>query len=431
MTTILEAAGRPGAIAPATPLPAIARTARVELGRAPLPPIDRPHAELTILDVTKWFGETSGGVRTYLTEKARYVSEREGLRQVLVVPGPFDGYALGDGVRTYRLQGPRIPTQTAYRFLFATRSTRRIVEHERPDVIEVGSPFFVPWVTAIAARRLQAPMVAFHHTSLAGLPASLAMPEPFARLARAGAAGYLRRLNRLFRTTMVASDYAAGELRRMGIERVSRVALGVDLAHFHPVRRAARDHTRRRFGLPVDRPVALYIGRLAPEKSLEVVLDAWSEVARQSGARLVIVGAGASERALRARMRAQSGDADVTWLPFVADREMVARLHACADVYVSPGAVETFGLSALEALASGVPVVSAAHGGGWELVQQSKAGVGYEPGSSGDATRALLDALTSDGGVRGALGRAYAEREHGWNTVLDRLFAVYREVLHR
>ena len=72
MTTILEAAGRPGAIAPATPLPAIARTARVELGRAPLPPIDRPHAELTILDVTKWFGETSGGVRTYLTEKARY-----------------------------------------------------------------------------------------------------------------------------------------------------------------------------------------------------------------------------------------------------------------------------------------------------------------------------------------------------------------------
>ena len=124
-------------------------------------------------------------------------------------------------------------------------------------------------------------------------------------------------------------------------------------------------------------------------------------------------------------------DADVTWLPFVADREMVARLHACADVYVSPGAVETFGLSALEALASGVPVVSAAHGGGWELVQRSKAGVGYEPGSSGDATRALLDALTPDGGVRGALGRAYAEREHGWNTVLDRLFAVYREVLHR
>jgi alpha-1,6-mannosyltransferase len=348
-------------------------------------------------------------VRTYLTEKARYVSECATLRGVLVVPGPFDGYALGDGVRTYRLHGPRIPTQTAYRFLFATRSTRRIVEHERPDLIEVGSPFFVPWVTALASRRVRTPMVAFHHTSLAGVPTSLAMRSGTRALSLLLAGAYLRRLNRLFRTTIVASDYAAGELQRLGIERTSRVSLGVDLEHFHPRRREWRDRTRRRFGLPTDRPLVLYIGRLAPEKSLEVVLDAWRAVSRQTGARLVIAGAG----------------------PYVGEREMVARLHACADVYVSPGPVETFGLSTLEAMASGVPVVTAAHGGAWELVQRSQAGVGYEPGNAGDAARALTAMLTGDGPALGALGRAYAEREHGWHTVFDRLFAVYREVLQR
>lgn len=110
---------------------------------------------------------------------------------------------------------------------------------------------------------------------------------------------------------------------------------------------------------------------------------------------------------------------------------MVARLHACADVYVSPGAVETFGLSTLEAMASGVPVVTAAHGGGWELVQRSHAGLGHEPGNAGDAARALTAMLTGDGPAHGALGRAYAEREHAWYTVFDRLFAVYREVLQR
>lgn len=411
----------------AASLPVVARTARVELGGAPLPPNDRPTAALTVLDITKWFGETSGGVRTYLTEKARYVSERATLRQVLVVPGPFDGYALGDGVRTYRLHGPRIPTQTAYRFLFATRSTRRIVEHERPDLIEVGSPFFVPWVTALASRRVRTPMVAFHHTSLTGVPTLLAKHPGARRPGELLAGAYLRRLNRLFRTTIVASDYAAGELQRLGIVRTSRVSLGVDLEHFHPRRRDARERTRRRFGLPIDRPLVLYIGRLAPEKALEVVLDAWPVVSRQTGARLVIAGAGASERALRAR----ASDADVTWLPYVGEREMVARLHACADVYVSPGPVETFGLSMLEAMASGVPVVTAAHGGGWELVQRSHAGVGYEPGDPGDAARALTELLAGDGPARGALGRAYAEREHGWHTVFDRLFAVYREVLQQ
>lgn len=436
MTTVLEPASCRAATAPvapdlrptaAAPLPAVARTVRVELGRGALPPNDRPAANLTVLDITKWFGETSGGVRTYLTEKARYVSERATLRQVLVVPGPFDGYALGDGVRTYRLHGPRIPTQTAYRFLFATRSTRRIVEHERPDLIEVGSPFFVPWVTALASRRVRAPMVAFHHTSPAGVPTSLAMRGATRALSLLLAGSYLRRLNRLFRTTIVASDYAAGELQRLGIERTSRVSLGVDLEHFHPRRREWRDRTRRRFGLPTDRPLVLYIGRLAPEKSLEVVLDAWPSVSRQTGARLVIAGAGTSERALRAR----AGDADISWLPYVGEREMVARLHACADVYVSPGAVETFGLSALEAMASGVPVVTAAHGGGWELVQRSHAGVGYEPGHAGDAARALTAMLTGDGGAVGARGRAYAEREHGWHTIFDRLFAVYREVMQQ
>lgn len=409
------------------PIPEVSETVRADLSRAALPAIDRWTADLTVLDITKWFGETSGGVKTYLREKARYVSARETLRHVLVVPGPFDGYALGAGVRTYRLRGPRIPTQTAYRFLFATRTTRRIVRHERPDLIEVGSPFFVPWVTALAARGLGIPLVAFHHTSLAGMPQGAHAPS-WGRRARLRLTGaYLRRLNRLFATTIVASDFAAGELHQVGIDRVTRVPLGVDLAHFHPSRRDLRRATRRRFALSEDRPLVLYVGRLAPEKSLEVALDAWPAVARATGAQLVIVGAGAAERALKQRA---TGEA-VTWIPFLSDREMVARLHAAADVYLSPGAVETFGLSALEAMASGVPVVTAAQGGGWELVQRSQAGVGYEPGSPGDAARALLEVLGHDPRILGARGRAYAEREHGWSTVLDRLFDTYREVLAR
>ncbi len=418
--TVREAAPTPTVL-----LPAVAETTRLPLARASLPARDRPQATLTVLDITKWVGEGSGGVRTYLGEKARHVAAHDALRHVLVAPGPFDGVALGDGVRTYRLRGPLIPTQTAYRFLLATRTTRRVLEHERPDIIEVGSPFFVPWVTALAARRLGAPMVAFHHTSLAALPGSLALRR-MARGAWHGAVGrYLRLLNRLFRTTIVASAFAADELRRLGIERVSLVPLGVDLAQFHPSRRAARARTRHRFGLPLDRPVVLYVGRLAREKRLEVVLDGWREVERATGARLVIAGAGEEERALRLRRP----EASVTWLPFQGDRDAVARLHGAADAYLSPGETETFGLAALEAMASGVRVVTPAAGGGWELVQRADAGVGYAPGAPRDMARAVIEALGADREAMGQRGRAHAEREHGWSTVFDRLFTLYREVL--
>ncbi len=404
---------------------AIATTVRCDLARDPLPPNDRPHAALTVLDITKWFGETSGGVRTYLTEKAQYVSTRGGLRHVLVVPGPFDGHVSAPGVRTYRLRGTLIPTQTAYRFLLATRSTRRVLEHERPDVIEVGSPFFVPWVTAVATRRLRTPMIAFHHTSLSTMPRALGMGRIAGGVWQRGSGAYLRQLNRLFRVTIVASAYARSELGALGMERVAHVPLGVDLAHFHPQRTQGREQTRRRFGLPVDRPVMLYVGRLAHEKRLEVVLDGWRQVARATGALLVIVGAGDAARTLRAR----STGLDVAWLPFQGDRELVARLYGTADAYVSPGEWETFGLSALEAMATGIPVVTPASGGGFELVQRSGAGHVYEPGSASDAARAMIAALDGSTNGPGDGGRRYAEREHGWTTVFDRLFTLYREVL--
>ncbi len=284
----------------------------------------------------------------------------------------------GSGVRTYRIRGPLIPTQRAYRFLLATRTTRRVLEHERPDVIEVGSPFFVPWVTALAARGLRAPMVAFHHTSLATLPRALGLGPIGSAVWRRGSGAYLRQLNRLFRATVVASAYARDELSALGIERIAHVPLGVDLMRFHPLRREERLATRRRFALPVDRPVVLFMGRLAREKRLEVVLDAWRDVERATGALLAIVGAGDAEDALRARVERRGGGGgggrDVVWLPFQGDRDVVARLYGAADAYVSPGEWETFGLSALEAMATGIPVVTPACGGGFELVQRSGAG---------------------------------------------------------
>ncbi|MGH7534203.1 MAG: hypothetical protein ACREMG_01315, partial [Gemmatimonadales bacterium] len=89
--------------------------APLDISRIELPRRLRPAAELSVLDISEFFGETTGGVRTYLLQKAGYVQRHRSLRQVLVVPGARDSIDEAQGVRCYRLHGPPIPTQKPYR----------------------------------------------------------------------------------------------------------------------------------------------------------------------------------------------------------------------------------------------------------------------------------------------------------------------------
>jgi glycosyltransferase involved in cell wall biosynthesis len=122
----------------------------------------------------------------------------------------------------------------------------------------------------------------------------------------------------------------------------------------------------------------------------------------------------------------------VVFVPYQSNRDALADLVASADLFVAPCSHETFGLSALEALSSGVPVLSADRGGVSEQVLNSGAGALFESGSAASLADALRTLIQQDLPALGMKGRAYAEREHAWSHVFDRIFAVYRDVLaHR
>ena len=114
--------------------------------------------------------------------------------------------------------------------------------------------------------------------------------------------------------------------------------------------------------------------------------------------------------------------------PFVRDRDAVADLHAAADVYVAPGPVETFGLAALEALASSTPVLAPDAGGVTELVERSGGGRIFRAGDPGSLAEEAVALLGDDLMALGENARAYAVREHDWDAVFDRLFEVYRRL---
>jgi alpha-1,6-mannosyltransferase len=404
--------------------PAGAR-ASLDISRLELPARLRPAANLGILDITEFFGDTTGGVRTYLLQKARYVQRRAELRQAIVVPGARDEILEAGGVRCYRLHGPSVPTQKPYRFMLATRSSSRIVAHERPDLIEVGSTWCAPWLVHLATRSIDLPVVWFYHSNFPRVIAP--WPERAGRVRRGMAEfawGYVRRLGRMVRATLAPSEFVARELEQAGVERVVRVGLGVDLERFHPRRRASAAATRLRHGLPSG-PLAIYVGRLATEKEVDLLLSAWVEVRRRMGAGLVLVGDGPARR----RLQRRPGSERLHWLPFQQDRDALADLLAAADLAVAPCSIETFGLSALEALASGTPLLSADRGGVAETVARSGAGRMFASGDAGSLAEAAVRLLRDDLDGLGGLGRQYAEADHGWDAVLDRIFDVYRGIL--
>ena len=394
------------------------------LGGVPLPGRVRPSAALGVLDITEWYGDTSGGIRTYLHEKMRHVDGDPSLRQVLVVPGAEDGWQDTAGTRLYRLHGPPIPRQRPYRFMLATRSVDAIVRHERPDVIEIGSPFVVPWIVRHATRQLDVPLVCYHHTDLPGMfTPQVGRFRRVRRVVNRTLWRYLRVLDRCFVRTLVASPSAARDLAAAGIDRVTSVPLGVDLATFSPARRAHAAETRRRHALP-EGPLCGFAGRFAREKALDVVLDAWPEVERRTGARLVLIGAGP----MAARLAAHPYGPRVLFRPFQPERAALADLLAALDLYVAPGPIETFGLSAVEAMACGTPLLSVDRGGVADHVHASGAGRVYDIGEPASLAEQAVALLQGDLAALGRAASAHAVREHAWPAVFARLFAVYREL---
>jgi alpha-1,6-mannosyltransferase len=380
---------------------------------------------LTVLDITKFFGATTGGIRTYLVEKAKYVAARESHRQVVIVPARRQAVVTEGRTRWYHLPGPAIPTQAPYRFLLSSRRIREVLTAEKPEIIEVGSPYLVPWLTRRAARHLRVPLVWFYHTDFP----RIISPRPerdgsLRRMAGRLAGRYVARLAPVFDAAIGASRVAVQALAQAGFPRVERVPLGVDLDRFHPRRREHASRTRSEYGLPSG-PLAIFAGRLAREKELGLVIDAWPRVERATGATLVLVGDGPSRKYFQARARAKQ----IAWLPYETDRDRLADLLASADLYLAPGPAETFGLAALEAMASGLPVIASDRGAVRELVEDSGAGA-VNPGPSADTMgESIIRLLEGDCAALGARARNYAETHHSWTSVFDRLFSVYQRLL--
>lgn len=384
-----------------------------------------PRRPLKVLDATDFYSATaSGGVKTYLHAKSAAL-EKMDVAHVMVVPGERSARTRLGATKLYRIRGPRVPGSPAYRVMLSIRRVREVLERERPDVIEVGSPFVVPHLVRRALARRRVPLVGFYHADIVRTFAEPYVPNPAAAPLRAAARFSARRFVRdvygRMDATVAASRSVAAELTGLGVPNVHRIGLGVNLDVFRP--EAARTPLDRvALGIAPGRPVGIYVGRFCAEKRLDVLLDGHALIPPNERPHVILVGDGPHRDQLEALAARRTG---LTLLPYVRDRREVARLYAGADFYLACGPGETFGLSIAEAMACGLPVMAVKRGAAPDRVAGSGAGELYEHGRPASCADALLRIARRARPELRARARAHAEAHFNWERSFRELVELY------
>ncbi|HQS96891.1 glycosyltransferase [Novosphingobium sp. 17-62-19] len=321
-----------------------------------------PAEPMLICDLTQSYApHGGGGIGTYLREKRRYVIDQTPHRLLQIVPGPEDRI-VEDGRHIWvEVGADQVRGSPNYRFIMRTQVVREVLERFRPDLIESQCPWVLPW-TAINYRRAfpGTALVAGYHTDFPNAHIYRVGSELFGEFVGRGlrklATGYAQVTYREFDRVYTLSAMMAQVLRDYRVDHVDVLSLGVDTALFHPGRRDPA--WRGELGLAAKGPLLVYAGRIDNEKRADRLLAMFRDLPRELDAGLVMIGDGK----LRAALRDEARGMQVAFPGFMADRAALVRALASADIYVSAMADETFGISIVEAQASGLPVVGVASG---------------------------------------------------------------------
>ncbi|MFK0124375.1 glycosyltransferase family 4 protein [Streptomyces nigra] len=366
---------------------------------------------MRVVIVTESFPPDVNGVAHCALQTARHLVER-GHSPVVVAPAPAPGTRPDAPAPCPVVHVPSLPLPGYPQVRVALPSRRlaaTLAEH-RADVVHLASPFVLGVRGMAAAARLGIPTVAVYQTDLAGYA------RTYMGAGEAAAWRRIRSVHGAADVTLAPSGAALRDLRTHGVPRVALWPRGVDTERFRPDR---RDEVLRRELAPNGELIVGYVGRLAPEKRVELLAGACG----LDGVRVVIVGDGPSRPSLE---QALPGAV------FLGRRtgDDLARIFASLDLFVHTGPFETFCQTVQEAMASALPVVAPAAGGPLDLVAHGHTGL-LVPPHDATAVRDAVRALAAGPALRAAFGAAGRATVEGrtWAAVGDQLIGHYAAVL--
>ena len=364
---------------------------------------------------TETFLPKIDGIVTVLVLLMDHLIQRD-IEFMVVAPRLSAGVTEYRGNKVVSVPGLRFPLYPELKVAPPTLGTYREVKQFKPDIAHFIHPTLVGTGGMMMAKRLNVPTLASFHLDLANMMHYLGF-------------GFLEPLVWWYtRTNFNAADYALAPSRSVqedmlnhGVRNVGLWRRGVNAEQFHP--RHARPEMRARLsgGHPED-AILLYVGRLSHEKQIDSIR---AVLERVPGTRLAIVGDGPAHDDLRQRLAGTR----TTFMGYLRGEELWSAF-ASADMFVFPSAMETFGLVLIEAMASGLPVVTSRVGGVDDMVHPGVNGYVFNVGD----VRGMIDgvrAVLSEKRKRVIMGRnarLFAETQ-SWPAMMDELIVCYDDLI--
>ncbi|ANE46301.1 glycosyl transferase [Paenibacillus swuensis] len=288
-----------------------------------------------------------------------------------------------------------------------------------PTLIHVATPFNLGLHGIHYAKKHKVPFVASYHTHFDQYLSYYKLQWMEAILWK-----YMHWFHQDARKIYVPSPTTLTHLESKGMRNLEIWGRGLDLQRFYP--RTSRVEACQRWGFSESKHMILFVGRLAPEKSVDIAIAAFENLPERvkSNSYLVIAGDGPLYKELAGRYEE---DEDIRFTGFVHGEEL-AELYSAADVFLFPSATETFGNVVLEAMGCGTPVIGADSGGVRDNIQHGLTGLLCPVGNI-DAFTEALTLLYDNTLLRenmAARGRAYSQ-EQTWDRIFFKLLESFEE----
>src|SRR6266704_2144656 len=382
---------------------------------------------MRIIIVTDQYPPMVGGVPNVTHGLAHDFANR-GHHVWVVAPsqGQRDMRHLEDKVRVYRFSSFEWPTYEGLRIPFLPFvPIRNLLKRSDPHIIHIHSPVVLGNIAQILAGGLRKPVVATNHYLPINMSRSLStdplLSKSFSTITYTYLVNFCNRCEYVTAPTRTALNllYDHGLRAPAGV-----ISNGIDLKKYTPGER--NEQVLQRLNLPLDRPIILHVNRLYDEKRIDVLLDAAAKM--KSNAHIALAGAGPLEADLREQAeRLNLGDR-VSFLGFVRDADLLA-LRRSSDVFVIPSEAELQSLSTMEAVACGLPVVTANSYALPELVHHGENGYLFQPGNSDEMAR-YIDKLLADPALRTQMGQKSLEiiAKHELSKILYQWEYLYRRL---
>jgi alpha-1,6-mannosyltransferase len=386
---------------------------------------------LKIIDVCAFFTPHGGGVKTYIERKLE-IGASLGQEIIIIAPSDDDRVELRpNGGRIMHVTSPKLIVDRRYRYFANEVAVHKILDAEKPDIIEASSP----WRTANIVASWQGdapralimhadPLAAYAYRWFGKFSSREAIDKRFDRFWK-----HLRNLGEQFERVVSANANLTGRLREGGVANVTTIPMGVDPGIFSPKRRdmELRRDLLARCELPESASLLLGVGRHSAEKRWPMVIDACLAAGNDRPIGLILVGDGRERAKL---LRHIGGNPHVHLLAPTRDRELLANVLASGDALIHGCEAETFGLVAAEAVASGLPVIVPDEGGASDLVTP-QTGELYRSGDAQSASDAIGRLLSRDQSTTRRATERHAENAPTIDRHFETLFAEYEKLAKR